>query len=130
MIILNANTIPLNLNSGTLPDVSGALLNYFQPIIFETVVKTVVNFQVVETPTVYNFQGVWQPFTPEQLLIKPEGQRSWKWFTLHAQPSLVLNTDDVIKYNSVQYRVMSKMDWSLYGYLQYEIIEDFSGAGP
>lgn len=113
-----------------LPDVSGALFDYFSPLVFTTIVRTVVNFKVVETPTSVSFLGVWQPLGPEQLMFKPEGQRSWKWYMLHAQPSLVLSPNDVVNYNSVQYRVMTKSDYSLNGYMEYHIIEDFTGAGP
>ena len=49
---------------------------------------------------------------------------------VHADPSLQLEVDMVIKYIGKQYRVMQKMDYSLYQYVQYDIIEDFTGAGP
>lgn len=128
--ILNANTIPLNQNSGTVPDVSDAMLDWFQPLTFTSIVKTVVNFQVVETPTNVSFLGVWQPFTARQLLLKPEGQRAWSWFTCHAQPELVLKADEVVTYLGVQYRVKEQTDYRLYGYVEYHLIQDYTGAGP
>lgn len=129
-MISNGSNIPLNQNSGTLPDVSGAMQNWFQVMTFTTIVKSIVNFQVVETPTLYTYKGVIQPFTPQQLQMKPEGQRSWVWFTIHAEPALSLAVDEVVTYLSVQYRVKSKSDYSKYGYAEYHVIQDFTGSGP
>lgn len=125
--IFNASSVLLNQNPGTLPNVSRALLNWFQPLNFVTIVKTVVNFAVVETLTTVNFLGVRQPFTPQMLLMKPEGERQWKWETIHALPGLILSPDDIITFLGVNYRVMQKLDWKEYGYVQYDIVQDYTG---
>ncbi len=128
--IQNASNIPLNQKAGTAPDVSGALTDWFQPMTFTTIVKTVVGFEVVETPTDTTFQGVIQPLSSRRLELKPEGQRAWTWFTLHADPVLTLQVDDVVEYLGVQTRIMARKDFSLYGYVEYEIVQDWTGAGP
>jgi hypothetical protein len=128
--ISNAKDILLTANSGTIPNLTGAVEGYFQPMVFKTITKTVVNFQVVETPTIVNSMGTWQPFSAQQLLLKPEGQRVWSWYQLHTDLSTKLNLDDVVIYQGIQYRVMSKLDYSLYGYLEYHLVSDFTGAGP
>lgn len=131
MIIKNAADTPLNAQSGTTPDVSGSFLNYFQLMTFSVVTKTVgANFQVIETANAINFQGVIQPFTERQLMLKPEGERAWSWYWLHAEPSLVLNVDDVVVHNGVQTRVASRKNYVLYGYVEYHLVQDFIGAGP
>jgi hypothetical protein len=130
MIFKNGASTPLNQNSGTLPDVSGAMLNYFQPMVFEPLSKTVTGFQVVETTVPVNFQGIIQPSKPRDLMLKPEGQRAWTWYTLHAEPSLTLDVDDVVMWNKKQTRIMSRQDFTLYGYVVYELVQDFSGSGP
>lgn len=130
MKIGNAANTPLNQNSGTVPDVSGAMLDYFQPMVFTTIVKTVENFQVKEIPTNINFIGVWQPFTDRQLSMKPEGQRKWRWYTCHSQTQLPLSPDEIITYLGEQYRVMSARDYKLYGYFEYHLVEDYTGSGP
>lgn len=129
-MIFNAKDRALNANSGTMPDMGNTLNGWMQPISFGVVTKTVVNFQVVETQNLLSFQGVWQPFSARQLSIKPEGERAWKWYMLHAQIALPLKPDDVVTYLGVQYRVKSDSDYSLYGYYQYELIEDYTGSGP
>jgi hypothetical protein len=127
MIIKNGNAIPLNANSGTLPNLDSALLDYFQPMTFTKISKLVNGFQVIETPTDITFQGVWQPLTPKEVSYKPEGQRAWSWYKVHADPSLTLEPDEVITYLEKQYRVKSRMDYTLYGYIEYSMIQDWEG---
>lgn len=128
--ISNAANRPLNQNTGTVPDVGDALLDWFQPMQFTKLVKSVEGFQNVEVPTVVNFRGVWQPMSMRRLAMKPEGQRSWKWFTVHADPSLALEPDEVVNYLGEQFRVMGHKDYKLYGYVEYELVNDFTGSGP
>ena len=130
MIIQNGNQIPINQNCGTIADVSGSLFDLFQPMIFITTVKSIVGFRVVETPTQISFQGNWQLFSPDELVLKPEGQRDWHWYRVFAQPALQLFPDQLITYLGNQYRVMGRVDWSLNGYMEYSLIEDWTGSGP
>jgi hypothetical protein len=130
MILGNAKNITLDNQTGTLPNVSDALMGWMQPMTFGVVTKTVVNFQVVETMTEINFQGVMQPLQAEQLMMKPEGQQSWNWQWLHADPSLVLTIDQVINYRGTQYRVMAFKPYDSYGYREYELVQDYTGSGP
>lgn len=125
MILKNAKNIPLNQNSGTLPNMSDVLTNWFQKMKFIVISKETVNFKIVEKETPINFEGVWQPFSPQQLSQKPAGQRDWKWFTVHAHTSLDLRPDEIISYIGTRYRVMARMDWKEYGYIEYHLIEDY-----
>ena len=115
---------------GTLPDVSGAMTDYFQPMIFETLTKTTVGFEVLETASPLNFRGLIQPLTERQLFFKPEGQRAWSWYLLHADPSLTLDVDDVVNWNGQQTRVMSRKNFDEFGYVEYHLVQDWTGAGP
>lgn len=130
MIFTNGKDIPLNKRTGSVPNVSGAMLDWFQPMTFDVVVKTTEGFIVYEEATPLDFQGVWQPLSGRQLLMKPEGQRDWNWFWLHAEPSIQLSTDDVVVYLGVQYRVMTMKEYDLYGYREFHLVEDYTGAGP
>lgn len=128
--IANGRDTAINVKTGTVPDMSGALKDWFQPMTFEPLVKTVSGFQVVENATAVNFQGVVQPFTERQLLLKPEGERAWTWLLLHADPVLTLEVDDVVLFLGKQTRVMSRKDFGLYGYVEYHLVQDYTGAGP
>lgn len=113
-----------------MPDVSGAMLDYFQPMTFTLLTKTATGFEAVETGTPINFRGLIQPSTDRKLAMLPEGQRSWTWLELHAETVLQLQTDDVVLYQGVQTRVMTRKDYSLYGYNHYTLVQDWTGAGP
>lgn len=129
-MIKNGKDTPLNQNTGTVPDMSDTLAEWLQPMTFEVVTKENVNGLLTETSTEISTKGVIQPFNDEQLQIKSEGQREWKWWKLHTQPTAELEPDDVIVYLGVQYRVMTKKDYKLYGYFEYDVIEDYTGSGP
>lgn len=131
----NACNIPLNRQAGTIPNMGDALLDWLQYLTFGQVTKTVTGFQVNETVTDINFWGVIQPLTGRQIDLKPEGQRQWNWLSVHAQISpngavLSLKIDDVILFNTKQYRVMTKRDYTLYSYVYYELAEDYTQSGP
>lgn len=128
--IANAKDTPLNVRTGTVPDVSGALKDYFQPMTFTKVQKSVAGFQNVEQPLPINFWGVIQPLSERQLVLKPEGERAWTWLMLHAEPSLTLQVDDVLVYLGKQTRVAARKDFSLYGYVEYQLVQDWTGSGP
>ncbi len=121
---------PISQGQGTVPNVAGALTNWFQPMKFTIVTKTIVNAVVVETASDMNFRGVWQPFGSRQLSMKPEGQRQWSWYTCHSDIALGLIDDDVVTYLGIQYRVMEQSDFALYGYYEYHLVRDYVNAGP
>lgn len=126
MIIQNAADVLLSQNPGTLPDPSGALLDWFQYMAFTLIRKRVVDYSVVEDKTEISTMGVRQPMKPQQLMMKPEGQRKWRWETIHCLPDLVLNVDDRIRYMDVPYRVMERLDWREYGFIEYHVVEDYT----
>lgn len=128
--IANAKNTPLNIRAGTIPDVSSSLKDWFQPMTFQTVSKTVEGFQVNENGTEIRFWGVIQPFTERQLQFVPEGQRAWTWLWLHAEPALILQVDEVVLYRGVQTRVVSRRDYDIYGYVVYTLVQDWTGSGP
>jgi hypothetical protein len=128
--IANGANRPLFDKSGTVPDLSGALQDYFQNMTFDQITKTTKDFQVVETTTPVNFRGVIMPLSDRQLFLKPEGQRAWTWFLLYSDPVLQLNVDDVVLWKGVQTRVMALKDWGLNGYIEYHLVQDWTGSGP
>lgn len=126
MGLRNAKDTLLGSNPGTLPDVSDALLGWFQKMRFVKIAKSVVNFKVVELATPFETMGVRQPFTAQQLMMKPEGQRKWLWQTMHALPDTVLRPDDVIVFGDIPYRVMEKLNWTEYGFVEYHIVQAYN----
>lgn len=126
-MIMNGKDFKIGAQSN-LPDVSDALLDWFQNMTFDLITKAITDYDLTETATTISTKGVRQPFSAQQLSIKPEGQRAWKWETLHCLPNVKLNPDDIVVFNGVRYRVMEKLDYSEYGYLEYHIIQDYNTA--
>lgn len=90
---------------------------------FAVVTKTVSDFEAVESKAaVAWFSGSFQPLPSQRLTLKPEGQRTWKWWTLWTTQKLKL--DDVVKDRcNKEYRVLSVSDWFEAGYYQYDLAE-------
>lgn len=128
--IINGKDRPINIFTGTVPDVSGALKDTFQNIVFTQILKAVDGFQAVEVPTSVSFWGNIQPFKPRDLLLFPEGQRSWTWLRMFAEPGIILNTDDVATWLGKQTRVMSRTDYAQFGYIEYSLVQDWTNSGP
>ncbi len=126
----NGKDVPLNANTGTVPNMSDALSDWYQPMTFGIITKTIIAFQSVESVVNLSFRGLWQPLTGRKLDMKPEGQRDWDWYMLHSDIALNLKIDDIIIYLNIQYRVIAKKDYSLYKYQYYELISDWEQAGP
>lgn len=125
-MIFNASDVLLTANPGSLPNLSDAIMDWFQPMTFTVLTKTVVDHRVLETGTPVDTQGVRQPFSPQMLLMKPEGQRNWLWETFHCLPGIALKPDDVAVFNTVRYRVMQKLDWTEYGFLEFHLVQDYT----
>lgn len=128
--IFNAKDRPIGVAVGGLPNVNAALGGWMQPMVFGRVTKTPSGYQVVETEEAFNFRGVIQPLSARQIAYKPEGQRAWTWLMLHADPSLTLNVDDVVTYLGKQTRITARKNYTNYGYVYYELVQDWEGSGP
>ena len=128
-MIINGKDTPLESSFSTLPNVSDVLPDWFQSITFQVVTKDLEDYEVVETLTTITTQGVRQPMNAQRIAIKPEGQRAWKWETIHCLPDVKLNIDDSIILDGVKYQVMHKWNWAEYGYLEYEICQAYEDGG-
>lgn len=124
-MIVNGKDTPLGNSFNTLPNVSDVLPDWFQPLTFEVVAKGLEDYEVVETLRTIQTQGVRQPMSAQQLQVKPEGQRAWKWETIHCLPDVKLKVDDIVIFDNTKYRVMAKWNWSEYGYLEYHICQGY-----
>ncbi len=128
--INNTANYSIGYGTGSVPDVSGALHDYYQPMTFIPLVKTVTGFEVEELGSPVSYPAVIQPLTERKLALKPEGQRAWTWYQVFSDSSLPLDVDDVILWNGVQTRIMALKDAQLYGYYEYHLVQDWTGSGP
>ena len=109
-----------------MPQMNTTLNGWEVPITLTKVVQTVTDGDVSYAEQIYSFMGVWQPLRDEQLQFKPEGQRSWSWYWLHVKSGILnLTTSDKVVFNNERYKVMSVKDYSLNGFVEYELVKDY-----
>lgn len=113
-----------------LPDVSVALWGLTDPVTVRGIVKTIQDGQVVENIGKSGLkerviEAVLQPMPARQLAMKPEGERTWKWWTIWTTETLELD-DYVTDGDGRNFRVKSEADWSAGGYAQYDLVQDFT----
>lgn len=107
----------------TFPSMAAALWGISETINLAVVRKDVVDHEIVEaTSDPIQFKGILQPQTARALLIKPEGQRTWKWWTLWTQYRLELDTM-IQDPAGVQFRVMKVNDWHNAAFFEYELTQ-------
>lgn len=119
---------PLNQLSG-MPQMSAAFMNWFVNITIVKITQSIIDSLNVDTQIPITFKGTVQPLKPQEIALKPEGERSWKWMQIHAlSGSLDLTTGDKIIYKSETYKVMGMKDYSLNNYVEYHIVKDYQNG--
>ena len=108
-----------------LPNMKEALRGWTKRVQFTIIKKTVSDFDVQEntiaTPMI---SAIIQPVSPQKLLLKPEGQRRWKWWQIWTDTHMLLQLDWILKDNKGKtYRIMEFTDWKDSGYYAYELVE-------
>lgn len=73
----------------------------------------------------FDFDGVIQPLSPEEIKVKEEGQWSWDWYWFHTRADVQLKTNDVVIYRGKEYKIMARKDYSDYGHIEYHCIKDW-----
>ena len=108
-----------------IPQMLDALFGFEETVDLQIIQKTITDHEVVESfkPKVpLYFQGVLLALHPRYLLVKPEGERQWKWWTLYSET--YLDTDWVVKdMDGRELRVMARSNWEKSGFYQYELTE-------
>lgn len=112
-----------------LPNLSGVLRGWTKIRTVKTVVKTIVEHRVVETPTNILVAMMLVPMPAETVNRKPKEQRSWKWWSVSTVAAeTALGIDDIIVKGSKQYRIIEIGDWSEGGIRKYGALEDYTGG--
>ena len=109
-----------------MPNMANTLNGWEVPISIIKITQSIVDGDAVKGEEQIDFMGVWQPLRDEELQSKPEGQRSWEWYWIHAKSgALNLQTQDKIKFQGKRFKVMAVKDYSLNGFVEYHIVRDY-----
>ena len=109
-----------------MPQMATTLTGWEVPLTLTKMIQNVNNGFVGFSEKTFNFMGVWQPLKDEQLQFLPENQRSWEWIWIHAKASeLNLQTADKVIFNDKRYKVMAVKDYSLNGFIEYQLVRDY-----
>lgn len=116
-----------NINAAfAFPNMSTTLNGWEIPLTLVKIVQNVIEGDLVTEEQKISFLGVWQPLKDERLEAKPEGQRSWEWIWIHAKATtLNLDTADKVIFNDKRYKVMEKKDYTLNGFVEYQLVRDY-----
>ena len=109
-----------------MPNMSNTLIGWEVPLTLVKIKQEVVDGDVIKSEQLINFLGCWQPLRDEELQFKPENQRSWSWYWIHAKSgTLNLQTQDKIIFQGERFKVMGVKNYSLNGFIEYQIIRDY-----
>lgn len=109
-----------------MPNMRNTLTGWEVPLTLVKIKQEVVDGDVIKSEQLINFLGCWQPLRDEELQFKPENQRSWSWYWIHAKSgTLNLQTQDKIIFQGERFKVMGVKNYSLNGFIEYQIIRDY-----
>lgn len=109
-----------------MPQMDQTLNGWEVPLTLVKIIQNIIEGDLVTEEQKISFIGVWQPLKDERLDAKPEGQRSWEWIWIHAKAStLNLDTADKVIFNNKRYKVMEKKDYTLNGFVEYQLVRDY-----
>lgn len=121
--VLNFNTNrALN---GQFPQMGEVLDGWEVPLTLIKVTQSIVDGEVAFNETKTQFMGVLQPLRTEDLISKPEGQRSWDYYWIHTKDTLPFQTADKIEYSNVRYKITAIKNYGLNGFTELEVILDY-----
>ena len=127
-MIKNGKNSTVGAASGNMPDVSDAILGWLRPLTAQRMQKQIFDHEVQEIAVTINIRAVVQPLSPTQVMLKPEGQRTWVWKMLHVpNDNPFLLPDDRVIVDGVKFRVMGIYPYEADGYRQYDCTQDYQG---
>ena len=110
-----------------LPNMSSVIDQFTQEITLIKLTEVIDKGFVTYTEQEINFIGVVEPVKPENLKVRPEGERGWKYQEIYTTTEQNLKIAEKIKYAGTRYKIIEVNNYEAYGYFKYLIIEDYDG---
>lgn len=113
------------LETSFLPNMASVVGSFMQSVKVAIVQSQQIDGKTQKIPLWFDARACVQPMA-ENLVVRKEGERSWKWSVIYMQTDKTIETDDVICLFGVSYKVMSKFNWEYYGFVEYQVIETYT----
>ncbi len=114
-----------------MPQMKAAFSGWTKPITLKVITQTVVDGFIQDASRDFSFVGTIQPLSPNQIMLKPEGQRAWEWLQIHCTASSVgLSPNDRIEYSGRTFKIMAQKDYSLNNFVEYHAVADYQDGAP
>lgn len=127
--IASAGAVPLEDSVGGQPVMGETLLDWFRPIVVGTITTAIDEGGAAkETVREVRTSGCFQAGEGEKLDVQAGGERSWQTGLLHTTPDFNVPTDTLLRIRGVRYRIMKKGDYSVNGFVRYELLETYARA--
>ena len=113
--------------SSNMPKVGGASIAIYQDKLqLITTTQIMDEGDVVITESRKDFMGAIQPLQATQIELKPEGQRSWRWYQIHCLDSTFnLKENDIVLFLGTKFKIMAKLNYTFSGYVEYHAVEQY-----
>lgn len=129
MLNFSRNRNLTGLYKSGMPQMDSTLQGWQVPLTLIKITQNIVEGDLQTTETQIKFQGVWQPFSMQQLALLPEGQRSWSHYWLHLKSGILdLKTADKFIFEGHRYKVIELKDYHLNGFIEYHVVLDYEEA--
>lgn len=108
-----------------MPQLHDALFGWQSRVTLNQITTTIDAFgRPAQKKSAITFQGVIQPLSAEELMLKPEAQRGYEWLQIHVPRGVKepLTVGDLIEVDSVEYRVNALLNYKRNGYIEYHCV--------
>ena len=126
MKIMNARDKKMNDQISGQPDLSWAVDGWFESIFFVHVQTQLIDGFAQDILVPIKTRGTIQPMAQTLVNMRPEGERKWRWLTIHCVPDVKLSISDKIIVDEVAYRVQGLWYYRRNGFIIYDCGEDFT----
>ena len=107
------------------PDMGEAFSGFAERTIVKRITKSVVDFEVEDSEDREFCDMFIYSMKAQAIILKPEGQRTWKW--MNGVSTTELNLNDIIETDEgKKSKIMEKNDYFMAGYFLYDLTEKFN----
>lgn len=92
-----------------------------------SVTKKFLNGRVTENRVESMIRGTFEPMSPVEAQLMPEGLRDYAWYNLLTTHHVQLPLDSIVTFMGKDYRIRTAINLLHRGFMKYECLEDFNG---